>query len=100
MNDVIKKISLSGDLSEEEGPGGSDVIVQFGNNDLYVATFYSVVNLENMIALHNASEERDSETYYKIFNAVIVNGLRETDLMPVIEAMMVEGDFQLVFKKV
>ncbi|AYB33985.1 hypothetical protein [Chryseolinea soli] len=100
MNDVIKKISLSDDLSEEDGPGGSDVIVQFGNNDLYVATFYSIGNLEHMIALHNASEERDSETYYKIFNAVIVNDLRETDLMPVIEAMVVEGDFQLVFKKV
>jgi len=102
MNDIIKKISLTTDINQkdvvEHQSVGTDVIVEFADDDQYVATFYSTTNLKQMIDEELQSKEYESKSYYKIFNAVFVKDFHH--LLPVIEAMMVEGDFQLIFKKV
>ena len=102
MNDVIKKISLTRDIKQgdvaDDYAEGTDVIVEFGDDDQYVATFYSVNNLRQMMDGQLQSKEYETKGYYKILNAVIVKDLYH--LFPVIEAMMGEGDFQLIFKKI
>lgn len=104
MNGSIKKISLTAaylsDALIDYQDLNTDVIVQFQNGDEYVATFFSVKNLERIIQEHKKSSDYLSEEYYRILNAVLVDDLSTTRLMSVIEHMIIEGDFQLVFKKV
>ena len=104
MNGVIRKISLSAqhadDHSVDYGGLNTDVIVQLDNGDEYVATFYSVKSLQGMMNEHMNSEQYKAKGFYKILDAVLINDLGNSDLLPVIENMIGEGDFQVVFKKV
>jgi hypothetical protein len=104
MDGIIKKISLT---AEELGHApldyadlNTDVIVRFADGDEYVATFFSFRNLEAMFAENRMEQEQHAEPYYKILNAVLVESLQKSKLLPVIEHMIVEGDFQVVFRKI
>ncbi|HMG91592.1 MAG TPA: hypothetical protein VK589_16155 [Chryseolinea sp.] len=104
MDSAIDKISLSaegrGDYSLDYSDLYSDVIVRFSNGDSYVATFFSVRNLEGMVVESRSAIARQEEPFYKILNAVLVDNLQKSKLLPVIEHMIVEGDFQVVFRKI
>jgi hypothetical protein len=79
----------------------TDVIVQFEDGDKYSATFFSFQNLQNMI--HEASYMDDKigiGRYYKIMNMVLVKDFDQSNLRPIIDTMLAEGDFQLIFKKI
>jgi len=104
MDGIIEKISLSaegrGDYTLDYSDLYSDVIVRFSNGDAYVATFFSVRNLEGMLTESRVMLEQHEEPFYKILNAVLVENLQKSQLLPVIEHMIVEGDFQVVFRKI
>lgn len=103
MNGAIKKISLTAHLDNslvDYENLNTDVIVQFDNGDQYIATFFSFKNLEGMLEEHKHSEDYLSEDYYKVLDAVLINDFKDRKLLSVIEHMMVEGDFQVVFKKI
>jgi len=104
MDGIIEKISLSaegrGDYTLDYSDLYSDVIVRFSNGDAYVATFFSVRNLEGMLMESRVMLEKHEEPFYKILNAVLVENLQKSQLLPVIEHMIVEGDFQVVFRKI
>lgn len=78
----------------------TDVIVEFENGDKYSAIFYSHKNLHNVMAEIEQSDEYGSCTYYRVLNIVLVRDFNDEDLRPVINAMLKEGDFQLIFKKI
>jgi hypothetical protein len=104
MNGVIQKISLTAEGLDNRFLDyenlNTDVIVRFDNGDEYIATFFSFKNLQGMIEEHKHSKEYFSEEYYRLVNAVLVNDFNNNKLLSVIEHMMAEGDFQLIFKKV
>ncbi len=103
MNGVISKISLTAEQYEktlDHKDLNTDVIVRFDNGDEYVATFLSIRNFEAMLQKHRYSNEHSSKRYYKLLNGVLVNDFSSGNLLHVIEQMMAEGDFQVVFKKV
>jgi hypothetical protein len=77
----------------------TDVIVSLDNGDEYIATFFSFKNLQGMIEEHRHSKEFLTRRCYKTLNAVLVNDFKYENLRPVIERMIVEGDFQVMFKK-
>ena len=75
----------------------TDVIVQFDNGDKYFASFMSYKKLEEMI---DELRKRGEKTgLYRVLQTVLVKDFNNGNLLPVIEAMLTEGDFQLVFKK-
>src|SRR5687768_18442146 len=78
----------------------TDVIVQFENGDKYSAIFYSHKNLHNVMAEIEKSDEYSSYTYYRVLDIVLVRDFDDGDLRPVIDAMLKEGDFQVIFKKI
>lgn len=104
MDGSIEKISLTAEeLSNQTldyADLNTDVIVRFTSGDAYVATFFSFRNLEEMFAEYRRTREKHAEPYYKILNAVAVENLQTSRLLPVIEHMIVEGDFQVVFHKI
>jgi hypothetical protein len=98
MEGVIRKIVLTAENGKYNDPDfantGTDVIVRMDNGDEYIATFISLQNMEYMIHEHKNSDER-----YKIVDAVLVDDYSDSGIKSVIEHMMTEGDFQVVFKK-
>ena len=103
MKGAIQKISLTAEGVDEildYKNLNTDVIVRFDSGEEYVATFYSFKNLEGMIAEHKNSKEYLSDEYYKLLNMVLVNDFNNRNLLSVIEHMIVEGDFQVVFRKI
>jgi hypothetical protein len=105
MDGSVKSIILTAeylnDTDIDYNDLNTDVIVQFDNGDKYSATFFSVKNLQNMIDELDHLQDRNAvRQYYKIMNMVLVKDFNQGDLQPIIEAMLSEGDFQLIFKKI
>jgi hypothetical protein len=78
----------------------TDVIVHFENGDRYSAVFFSHQSLNTLINQDTRNVQQDSHEYYRILDIVLVKDFNKGNLLPVIEAMIREGDFQLIFKKV
>lgn len=100
----IKKIMLTAERLGNRPPDyedlNTDVIVQFDNGERYFATFFSCKNLESMIRELMRSPDWAPGPGYKVLDIVVVRDFNNGDLTPVIESMLAEGDFQLVFKKI
>ena len=98
----IAKIYLS-----EEGESGkldydllhTDVIVQFDTGNTYSAKFIAIQKLIDDIRNHRKSTKDPSNKYYWSQNMVIVNDMDKKDLVPILEHMIQEGDFQMIFEK-
>jgi hypothetical protein len=73
--------------------------VNFENGDQYVATFFTHKNLKKVIEADLHAFDFTSGQYYRILNMVLLENFNNGNLLPVIECMIAEGDFQLVFKK-
>ncbi len=78
----------------------TDVIVQFDNGDKYIATFFSHKSLVDMFEMDMKSGDFYLDQYYNILNMVLVRDFNNGDLHAIIENMIAEGDFQLIFKKI
>jgi hypothetical protein len=78
----------------------TDVIVHFENGDRYSAVFFSHQSLKNLIENDAQMKRHESYEYYRILDIVLIKDFNKGNVLPVIEAMIREGDFQLIFKKI
>lgn len=103
MTAGVSKVLITAEFTDDQPPDysdvNSDVIVEFDNGDQYVATFYSLKNLEKMINELKNDNGITSAPFYKLLNIVLVKDFNNGDLLPVIDEMIAEGDFQLIFRK-
>jgi hypothetical protein len=101
MEGRVKNIILTADYLEKGRTDyenlNTDVIVQFESGAKYIAPFISCKNLENVV--HELEENDKANGLYRILSAVLIKDLNPDKLAPIIEAMLAEGDFQLIFKK-
>lgn len=101
MDGPVKNIILTSDYQEKGSADyenlSTDVIVQFENGDKYIAAFISAKSLENIVDELDSSGETGNP--YEILNYVLIKDFNYGDLRPIVDAMLAEGDFQLVFKK-
>ena len=74
--------------------------MRFSDEDSYIATFFSHESLKEILDFDIESGECFLEHYYRILDMVLVKDFNRGNLLPVIEGMIAEGDFQLVFKKI
>ena len=93
-------------LSEEEDNGKlnydvlhTDVIVQSDTGHTYCAKFIAIQKLIDDIKAHRESEKNPSSKYYWSKHMVIVNDIDKQDLVPIVNHMIQEGDFQMIFRK-
>lgn len=101
---MITEIILTAERLKNEpvdyGDLSTDVIVHFDNGDKYIATFFSHKSLKNMFEADMHSGDFYAEHYYKILSMVLIKDFNNGNLQSVIECMISEGDFQLIFKKI
>lgn len=112
----IKKIYLAEDLpTVEEGipgeqPGtanevldyallNTDVIVQLDDGNSYKANFITLKKLAAEFQAHQKNVESLGKKYFWSKSMVIVNDMEKEDLLPMVEYMIEEGDFQMIFEK-
>lgn len=100
---MIKEIILTAENLEDAPVNyedlSTDVIVNFENGDTYVATFFSHKNLKKTLEADLQSFDFSPDRYYRVLNMVVVEDFNKENLLSVIECMISEGDFQLIFKK-
>lgn len=99
---TIKKIYLPEAMENERFDHGfmnTDVIVQLDNEDKFVANFIAIKKLVEDIETDWKTTKDPAKKYYWSKNMVIVKSLKKKELLPMIEYMIDEGDFQLVFEK-
>jgi hypothetical protein len=99
ITDIVLTAALQEQTEIDYEDLNTDVIVNFDNGDQYIATFFSHKSLKNMFKNDMLTGEFFSSNYYRVLNAVLVKDFNNGDLLPVIEYMIAEGDFQLIFKK-
>lgn len=99
---TIKKIHLSEAIENKEldySLINTDVIIQLDNEDKYIANFIAIKKLVEDIEMHWKATKGPSKKYYWSKNMVIVKSLKKKELLPMIEYMIDEGDFQMIFEK-
>lgn len=99
---TIKRIFLAEDIGSHEldySKLDTDVIVHLENGDHYKAHFISLNELVDAVEESYRKKSEMAKRYYWSKNMVIVKDLRREELHPMINDMIDEGDFQLIFEK-
>ncbi len=101
---VIKDIILTACLEKKPSDYDdlqTDVFVNFDNGDQYVATFFSYKCWKNMMDADMMAPDYFIDNYYRIvLNTVLIKDFNNGNLRPIIDSMIAEGDFQLIFRKI
>ena len=95
---VLTAESLNEPLDYEDL--STDVIVDLDNGDRYIATFFTYKSLTSMIESDVQSGDSYTEHYYRILNMVLIKDFNKGDLRAIIERMISEGDFQVIFTRI
>ncbi len=77
----------------------TDIIVQLENGQSYKANFITLKKLINEFQSNQKKVFGLAKKYFWSKSMVIVNDIEEKDLYLMIEYMIEEGDFQLIFEK-
>ncbi|MCX2743865.1 hypothetical protein OO013_08310 [Mangrovivirga sp. M17] len=77
----------------------TEVIVKIGTGFKYRANFICVTELEKEFEKEFNDSKNVAKKYFWSKNLVIVKNITKNDLLPIIENMIDEGDFQLIFEK-
>lgn len=113
----IKKIFLAEDLpTGMEGTSGekqvsknetldysllnTDVIVQLYDGNSYKANFITLKKLASEFQAHLKKVDSLAKKYFWSKSMIIVNDIEKEDLIVMIEYMIEEGDFQVIFEKI
>lgn len=104
---TIRRIYLSedltSDLAEKEEVDYSvlntDVIVKFDDDSTYRANFITLKRLATEFQLHRKRKQNMDKKYFWSKSMVIVDDLKAEDLKPMVNYMIDEGDFQVIFEK-
>ena len=101
---VIKDIILTACLEKKPSDYDdlqTDVFVNFDNGDQYEATFFSYKCWKNMMDADMMAPDYFIDNYYRIvLNTVLIKDFNNGNLRPIIDSMIAEGDFQLIFRKI
>ena len=77
----------------------TDVLVEMKDGRRYVATFYSQQCLDEKLSEYRNGNP--SEQHYIWFqNLIVVRLMEESHIALIVNEMIEEGDFQLIFKKI
>lgn len=104
MNYQVNKIHLSvekqdftdRDYSEEY----TDVIVELVNGDVYVASFFTHKNIEEIMLKNKESGDYLSGKYFWVEVMVIVDECSLETVRKIVDQLIDEGDFDLAFRKI
>jgi hypothetical protein len=105
MERTIKSIWIS---SEEHGPilGGTaivddntDVIVTFNDGSVYVATFFTYANVENLRRKNAETRECLSGKYFWASDMILIDRVDRGSIEQVIADLLREDSFDTVFSK-
>jgi len=103
LGEAIKYIFLSGLTNQEDdaiiADGITDVIVSFENGEKYAASFFSYKAITKLNAEHEASGEFLNGKYFWSDNMLLIKECNRPIISEVIDALIDEGDFNIVFKK-
>lgn len=103
MNSGIKRIYLSiedvGKHPIDYENDNTDVIVQFQNGDLYVASFFAYKNLETLRVQHQKEDEFLKGKYFWADRMVFIENCKKETVWEVVLHLIEEGNFRKIFRK-
>lgn len=78
----------------------TDVIVFMENGAKYVASFFSYKNIEKLRKVHQKTGAHLSGKYFQANNLVLIDNCSKSNVTKVVQYLIEEGDFQMIFKKI
>lgn len=99
---TIDKIYLSQESENQEldfDHLNTEVIVLSDDGNKYRASFICIPELERKISEDQEIKKNVAKKYFWSRSLVIVSNIKKGDLLPMVEYMIEEGDFQLIFEK-
>jgi hypothetical protein len=76
----------------------SDILVEFSNGTRWEATFFTFLNIENLRKKNQQTGENLNGKYFEGDNTVIIDKLSRPDIRKVIDNMIQQGTFDMVFR--
>ncbi len=101
----IKQINIESEYKspiiggEEFINDNSDIFVEFENGDSYVSTFYTYQNIEWLKNKNLKTSECLSGKYFWASNMLIIEKLDRDTIEKVIEELIINNEFNLVFQE-
>jgi hypothetical protein len=93
LSEAVENERLDYDLLD------TDVIVELNNGVKYSAHFISIGKLVDELTDRQITLNDPSQKYFWSKNMVIVRDMEKQEMLPMIEYMIEEGDFQMIFEK-
>ncbi len=106
MYDKVKKIHLSIDKQLEYQDEidyhdtYTDVIVELINQEKYIASFFTYKNLEAQVRQHKETGAFMQGKYFWVNKMLFIENIELETIELVIEDLIEEGNFELVFKRI
>lgn len=76
-----------------------DVFVEFETGERYVATFFTISNIQEIMKRYRSTGECNHGQYFWASDMIIVEELTETTIKETIEHLLLEGEFEDIFSK-
>lgn len=104
---TVQKIYLAEDLSKNSAEKeevdysvlNTDVIVKLDDDSTYRANFITMKKLASDFKISQERSKDMGKKYFWTKNMVIVDDIKAEDLRPMVNYMIDEGDFQVIFEK-
>ena len=78
----------------------TDAIVETHSGEMFIATFFAYKNLEKMNKMHERNGEYLNGNFFWVDRMVFVKDISRGLILEVIEKLIDDADFNLVFKKI
>lgn len=100
----IKEILLSASVQDTDNfdakSENTDVVVELSNGNKYAAPFFAYGNIEKLVEEYKVSGENLGGKYFYAHNMILVEECTEEGVREVVEDLIEEGEFLLIFKRI
>ena len=96
-DDYTIRILYGADIADPRD-NNVDVFVEFRNGKTYVATFFTLKNIQAIMDRYKTSGECKSGLYFYCTDMIIVNKITDKAVSDVIQGMIDEQDFESAFQ--
>ncbi|MES2331984.1 MAG: hypothetical protein V4539_20420 [Bacteroidota bacterium] len=91
------KIPLDGQRQQYDD--NSDVIITFNDGTRYVATFFTLQNIQTLRENYKISGECLAGKYFWASDLILIDSIERSEILTVVKHLIASGEFQSIFRK-
>jgi len=93
---TISWVDYEEDLDESNS--NLDIHVKFNNGSKYVATFFTLKNIQSLFEKNKKTGECSSGTYFWASDMILITELSSENILKTVQDLIEQGEFEMAFE--